>query len=685
MNKTYSFFNRDLSWLSFNYRVLEEAKDKKNPLYERIKFIAIYFSNLDEFYKIRIPFYKNLINLPAKKKLKLDFDPLEILKKINEQVVDYQREFEHFFNHDILKSLAKNKIILYQNEELTSNHLSFISKYFYEEVLPYVQPVLLDKSNIFQFLQDKAIYLAVKLFRKSYKTKEIKNKAYYATVKIPTNYLPRFIYLPSINNKYFIIFLDDIIKKNLHILFPGFHIDSSYSIKLSRDADFFIHDEYQGDLIQKIKTGLSKRKTGTPCRFLYDRNMPKDFLKDLKIAFHLYDYDLISGSVYHHFSDFFDFPNPLSPKLSLLPFPPLKHKKLDKNTSILKEINKKEYLLHFPYHSYEYVIRFFNEASIDPKVTEIKTTQYRVATNSAVVSALISASRNGKKVTVFVEVKARFDEKNNLFFLEKMKKAGIKIISSLPSIKVHSKMALVWRGKKKKEAYAFLSTGNFNEKTAKIYADHGFFTKDKNIINELDKVFEYFENTKLKFKFNHIFVGQFNLKSKILFLIDREIKNVKNKKKANIILKINGLEDKCIIEKLYEASIAGVEIQIIIRGICCLVPHQEYSKNIKLIRIVDRYLEHARVFVFHNNGQNDTYISSADLMKRNLEYRVEIVVPIYNKNLKQELLDILKIQLSDNTKASLLDENLINHRIKRSKKTNKIQSQKAIYHHLKNN
>ncbi len=675
------FFNRDLSWLTFNYRVLEEARDKSLPIYERIKFLAIFSSNLDEFYKVRISNYKNLISLSRKNQKKLKFSPNEILKKIKKIVIEQQKEFGEIFRNDILTELEKNKIILLNNKsDINDFHKKFIIQFFSLEVLPYIQAVLLDKNNILQFLQDKSIYIVVKLFKKLKKNQKKIKKIFYASIKIPSDNIPRFIKLPKKDNNFYIIFLDDIIKLNLNILFPGFNILEFYSIKLSRDADFSLEEEYKGNLLEKIKKAVAKRKVGLPCRFLYDEKMPEFFLKELKLVFRISDTDLIEGGTYHNFSDLFYFPNPLSPKLELENLKQIRHYELDKFSSIFKAIKKNEYLLHFPYHSYEYVIRFFNEGAIDPKVTEIKTTQYRVAKNSAVVSALISAAKNGKKVAVFVEIKARFDEKNNLFFLEKMKKAGIKIIPSLPFIKVHSKMAIINRGRKEK--YAFISTGNFNEKTAKLYVDDGFFTKNKKIIFELEKVFEFFENPKLNFKFKHIFVGKFQMREKILKKISNEITNVKNKKDSFIILKMNGLEDEKIIKKLYQASQKGVKIDLLVRGICCLIPNEEFSKNIRIIRIVDRYLEHSRIFIFHNDGKNDTYISSADLMKRNLSKRIEIIVPIYNEKLKNEILQILKIQLSDNTKARILDENLNNCKIKINKNEKKIQSQMKIYNFL---
>lgn len=664
------YFIRDLTWLSFNYRVLEEAKNPDLPVYERLKFFAIYSSNLDEFYKVRVAGYRSLVDVPVNSRKKLAYNPEEVLKEMQDIISKQQKEFYKIFQHNLLPELRENKIILHQTEgKLGEEHQQFIKDYFYTEILPYVQPSLIVRGKIHSFLQDNAIYLAVKLYNKTRKTSKTKQNskrrriAKYALMRIPTHHIPRFIQLPKIDENYYIILLDDVIKYNLAFLFPGYEIDSSYSIKLSRDADLAIEDEFHGDLIQKIRKSLIRRKTGRPCRFLYDKDVPEGLLKVLISVFNLSQEDLVPGAKYHNRSDFFDFPNPLSPKLEIPPMPQLHIKSLDEYDSIFEAIKRKDWLMHYPYQTYDYVIDFFTQASVDPKVTEIKTTQYRVAKNSAIGNALINAARNGKKVTVFVEVKARFDEEMNLHWAEKMKKAGITVIPSIPGLKVHAKVGLVLRKsarKSKQRGYAFLSTGNFNEKTAKLYADHGFFTAKDDIIDELGHLFLHLEDQSYRYDFKTILVAQFNMVPEIIKKIDREIKNVKKGKKGYMILKMNGLEGNKIIDKLYEAGQAGVEIDLIVRGICCLIPNQEYSPNIRITRIVDQYLEHARVWVFYNNGENDTYIASADWMKRNLYRRIESGIPIRDKVLKKELIDILQIQLKDNTSARWIDEKMNN-------------------------
>ena len=686
MDNAFTYYNRELSWLSFNYRVLQEAMNDSLDIYERFKFVAIYHSNLDEFYKIRVASYRSLLSLSSKNFKKIDFNPETVFENINNEVIRQNNEFEDLFIKKLLPELKKNNIILIQDEKLDNLQLEFVSQYFMREILSYLQPVLLTKGDVLSFLQDNVIYLAVKLLKKKKKKhKEISENIQYAIIKIPSHKSPRFIELPKANNKHYIIFIEDIIRNNLDILFPGYIVKSSYCIKISRNADVEIDDEFEGNVFEKIRKSLSKRKTGMPARFLYDKKMPKDFISILKIAFNLQKKDFVASFKYLNLNDFLKLPNPLSPKLERVSVPKLHHHELDIAPSILKAVKNKEYMLHFPYHSYNYVLRFFNEAAIDPKVEEIKTTQYRVATNSAIVSALISAARNGKKVTVFIEFKARFDEAANIKFAESMIEAGINIIPSLAGLKVHAKAALVLKRPSQKDGkrkgFAFISTGNFNEKTAQSYADHGFFTSDDDIVYEIDKLFYHLQNPHTEMNFHHFWIPKYNFRNNLYEKINNEIENAKNNKKAYILLKMNSLEDKKVIDKLYQASIEGVKIDLIIRGICRLVVGKEYSKNIRVIRIVDKYLEHARVFVFYNSGKNDLFISSADLMQRNLNRRIELVTPIYNEAIKNEILDILKIQLQDNTKAKLLGKNLFEWTINKTLK-HEHRAQIEIYNYL---
>jgi polyphosphate kinase len=685
-NKQGKYINRDISWLSFNGRVLDEARDSSLPLYERLKFLAIYSSNLDEFYKVRVSSYKRALAKAEKgspERAEINRVRKEILRIVDGQ----QEEFGKIFREEIIPGLERNGIVLYRDQKLHRSARDYISQYHSTEVLPYLQPLLLVRGKILPFLQNDTVYIAARLLGKEHAgfSGSGKKKARYVLVNVPSSFVPRFIQLPAgTDDGHLIIFLDDVIRMNLDVLFPGYDVESSYSVKLSRDADLGIEDEFSVDLPQIISESLVKRKTGAPSRFLYDREMPESFLKFLRQSLKIPGKDLVPGGEYHNLSDLFSFPNPVSPKLEAKALKSFHRPELAGNESLLTAMEQKDRVLHFPYHTYDPVIRFLNEAAMDPDVKAIKVTQYRVAPDSAIVSSLINASNNGKKVTVFVEIKARFDERSNLEFSKLMKKAGIRILFSIPGLKVHAKMALVMKksGASGAKAFAFLSTGNFNEKTARIYADHGLFTCDKNITSELRKLFTYLEKRKARPEFSHLLVARFNLKKKLSQLIHREIREAEAGKEARILLKMNGLDNKEIIDLLYEASRKGVRIDIIVRGICCLVPGEKFSRNITVTRIVDRYLEHARVFVFHNGGDETMYLSSADLMNRNLNRRIELVFPVYDHEVRKEIMKILRLQLADNTKARVLD-NHHNNLGKKRQGAKSVRAQVDTYTYLK--
>lgn len=656
-----NFFNRELSWLSFNYRVLQEAKDPAVPLYERIKFLAIYSSNLDEFFRVRVASLRSLLRLKRKTQKKLLFDPIELLKRIHKTVNKQQEEFGHIFREQIIPELEKQNILLVNEFTLMPEHKDYLEDLFFNELKPYLQPIILDKK-IETFLQNKSIYFAVRL--ESVKTlinsdevQEKKKRYKYAIVEIPSDKSGRFVVLPGKNDKKFIIFLDDVIKIHLQSLFPGYNVESVYSIKLTRDAELYIDDEFAGDLLDKIKKSLSKRKTGVPSRFLYDSEMPKNFLKYLRTALVLNKDDLIPGGRYHNFNDLFSFPNPTQNNLVYEPMPPLSCKELEKNESFFNSITNGDILLHYPYQKYDYVIKFLEEASEDENVTSIYITLYRIASDSQIVKALSKAAAKGKKVVAFVEVKARFDEESNFSSAEELQKAGVKVYYSFPGLKVHSKICLVSRKEDEKTYYAYLSTGNFNEKTSRIYSDFGLFTKDIRLTKEARKVFNILTKKSDEEKFNYLLVAPFNLRNKIYEMIDNEISIAQAGKKAYIILKLNSLEDRKMITKLYSASQAGVKIFIIVRGICCLIPGiKDLSHNIKVISIVDRYLEHTRVFIFCNGGEEKYFVSSADLMTRNLSRRIEVCFPLYNENVTKRVKKIIDIQLSDGVKSRIINK-----------------------------
>lgn len=691
MSTTPKYFDRDMSWLSFNYRVLLEAQDETLPLYERIKFLAIFSSNMDEFFHVRVASIQSLLGVKKKKLSELSQSPKQLLEKILTEVNRQQDVFGQIFRETIIPELKSHKINCLLAPPQLPEHQAFVEELFDEEVKAYLHPELLRKKKIVHFLRDDALYLVIKLRNLPGKARSTtttsstsKKRIRYALLQIPTHYFSRFIRLPQIEDQHYIMLLDDVIKHNLSRIFPGYELMGSYSIKLSRNADLKIEDEFNGDLVDKIKSSLKKRKIGTPARFLFDSNMPQSILSYLESTFGLSELELMPGGSHHNFKDFFGFPNPLAPKLEKPSTPPMPHKELDQHLSMLEAIRNKNWVLHFPYHSYDYVIRFLSEAAVDPDVVTIHTTQYRVASNSAIVNALVRAARNGKKVTVFVEIKARFDEALNLRTAQEMEEAGVKIIYSFPGLKVHAKVALVTRREDAEEkGYAFLSTGNFNEKTARIYADHGFFTADKDICSELREVFKHLKDRNYQPPaFQHLLIAQFNMRDAFLKMIEREIEHVKAGKKGKIIIKLNNLEDSVMIDKLYEASQGGVEIQMIIRGICCLVPGVKgLSERITVRRIVDQFLEHARVFIFHNDGSDDMYLGSADWMKRNLSRRIEVVFPMRDMHLKKEIQEIIRLQLADNVKATNMNAHLENIPVPAGEPA--IRVQEVIYHRIK--
>lgn len=675
------FIPRDISWLAFNYRVLQEAKDPSVPLFERIKFLAIYSSNLDEFFKVRMANHRNLLRVGKKTKKELEITPKQIVREIQRIVNKHQEEYSRIFEKQIIPELRKHHIHILRRLDLNQEQKEFVENYFKDHMLPYVQPVLLVKNKIRPFLNNAALYLTILL-----QPKDNPNAPQeYAIVKIPSDHLPRFIELPATAPRHDLIILDDIVRHSVSWMFPGYHIVDTFSVKLTRDAELYIDDEFSGDLIQKIKNSLARRHVGPASRFVYDREMPADLLTFLTEAFALEKIDILREGRYHNNFDFFRFPDFGLHHLKNQPLPPLPYGKLEDAADFFGAIRKEDHLLHAPYQSYESVVRFFEETVRDPKVTHIKIILYRVARKSRITQALMDAARAGKQVSVFIEVKARFDEEANLEWGEKLERAGVAVHYSFPGVKVHSKLALVRRIEgKQARMYAYLATGNFHEDTVKVYSDFGLFTSDQRLVNEVVRVFSFLETMKAPSQpFKHLLVGQFNLRSELERLIDFEIKQAKSGHKAEIILKINSLEDEHMIQRLYKASQAGVQIRMIVRGICCLVPGEPgLSENIQAVSIVDRYLEHARVFYFHHNGEEKTYLSSVDWMVRNLNYRIETTFPIYDIHLKTEIKDFLDIQLSDNVKSRLLDKELSN-RYNKNDSDISIRSQLETYFYIR--
>lgn len=688
MEKVYQYFKRDISWLSFNYRVLMEAEDDTLPIYERIKFLSIYSSNMEEFYEIRVAEHRGVImkkNYTDESSEEAEATLAAITNEVNWQ----QKEYHRVFHHVILPELERQGIHLYQDSRPEPFHEEFVRNFFNEEVFPFLAPVVIQKDDIRTFIRDRRLYLVIRMKKKKTEQEEktAESPAFqYVLMKIPFSKVPRFIELPKHEGKSYIMFIDDIIRANLSSVFIGYEIDSCYNIKISRDADIYLEDETSSTIVENIRKKLKKRKIGALSRFMYDMDMPKDFLDFLCQAFSISQEDLVMGGRYNNLQDLIKLPNPGSKELEWKSPSPMRVPYLDEMGSMIRAVKKQDVFLHFPYESFDYLIRLLMEAAFDPKVDEIKITQYRVAENSAVINTLISAAQNGKKVTVFVELKACFDEENNMSSSEKMKQAGIQIIYSIPGLKVHAKVAVILRkddgnGRKRKDI-AYLSTGNFNEKTARVYSDMALLTSNPAIVQDINKVFAILEGKLESPTFTHLLVARFNMVPELDRMIEREIEHVRAGRKGRIILKMNGLHDTHMINSLYRASECGVEIDLIVRGICCLIPNRPYSRNIRITRIVDMFLEHSRVWYFYNDGEEEVYLASADWMRRNLNRRIETAFPILDASIRQMIIDILHIQLKDNVKACWIDEKLQNVP-KKDDSPVKVRAQMEIFNYLR--
>lgn len=674
---------RDISWLSFNHRVLQEAADDTVPLKERIKFLGIFSNNLDEFFRVRVATLHRMIELGKKGNMHLEVQPELILEEIQDIVLEQQKEFESTWN-DILKELNRQKIFLIKDTQLNREQKKFVVNYFDEEVRSNIVPLMIENIQGFPVLSDKSIYLACKLSRKD---RSIPQR--FALVSVPARRLPRFIILPSKPGVHHIILLEDVIRYCLPFIFSFFGYDSfsSHIIKLTRDAEIDIDTDISTSLIQKIEKGLRNRKKGKTVRFVFDKEIDHSLLAYLVKRLGLTQKDnLIPGGRIHNFKDFINFPESVfqqkNPRKKPFVHPLLKNFK-----RVTDVIMQKDILLNFPYHSFDSVIDLLREAAIDPEVTHIKITCYRLALRSKVVNALTNAVRNGKHVTVVIELRARFDEEANLEWKEELEEAGVKVLLGVHNMKVHAKLCLIKKVVNKQTThYGFVSTGNLNESTSKIYGDHCLLTSDRNIMADVNRIFHYLEQPKTRIKSlrscKTLMVSPVSMRKQLIALIDKEIKTAKAGKEAAITLKLNSLSDVALITKLYEAARAGVELKMVIRGICCmLTENSKFRIPVQAISIVDEYLEHARVMVFYNGGKEKVYISSADWMIRNIDHRIEAACPIMEKDIQQELKDILKIQLSDNIKARRLDNELCNTYIN-PRNTKKVRSQVEVYNYL---
>ncbi|WP_205686934.1 polyphosphate kinase 1 [Chitinophaga rhizosphaerae] len=654
--------DRDLSWLYFNHRVLSMAAASSVPLYERVKFLSIFSSNLDEFFRVRMPALLALHHLHEGEKGALAAAQQEIARQLN--------EYGQIFTQSVLPELREKGIRLYYGESPAPEHLPAIRDYFYNTVLAYLQPVRIQFGQPMElFLENNALYLVVCL-----------EDGGTGVVNIPSDHLPRFLRLSGND----VIFMDDVVRQHLGALFPHVGIKAAYSIKVTRDAEIDV-DEFSGHLLQKVEDMLVQRQMGVPTRFLFDAAMPDTLRDQLGEYFRIAALEMVPGGRYHNLRDLSDLPLPADPSLEYPKMPSAHCHAIDLDKPLLDQIQSGDKMLHVPYQSYDYILRYFNEAATDPDVREIYVTLYRVASTSRIVHALMSAAKNGKKVTVMVELKARFDEANNLRWAKRMKAAGVKILYSIPGLKVHAKVALV----KRKRGFswdhtALLATGNFNESTARFYADHILFTRHQGITQELELLFIYMQTGIAPGKFNfmhfeHLLVAQFNLVDQFTSMIRAEADAARAGKPARITIKLNNLQEKSMIAELYAAAAAGVEIDLIVRSICCLVPRE----GIRVRRIVDRFLEHARVFIFHNGGSERVYLGSADWMNRNLHRRIEVCFPIYDPVYRRQLKDIIHLQLTDNTNAVILGADARNLPVPRNTGAPEVNAQRDTYAYVR--
>jgi polyphosphate kinase len=676
---------RDISWLSFNARVLQEANDPTVPLKERIRFLGIFSNNSDEFFRVRVATLKRMLDFTGKGKkldMHLEEDPQTILDEIQTIVLEQQNEFNRIWQ-DILIELKKEKIFLVDEKHLTKEQQVFVKKYFEEEVRSNIIPLMIESLPQLPYLRDKSIYLGV-VMRK-------RNSAYhqkYALIEVPARAVGRFIQLPSRQDEKQIILLEDVVRFNLPAIFSYFdyHYFESYIFKVTKDAEIDIDNDVSTTFVEKIEKGLKNRRKGKPVRFVYDKNMDAGLLEYLIRKLSLTSKsNIIPGGRIHNFRHFMDFPDVFNTKRTRRA--PFTHPALQSSMRVTDVILKKDVMLHFPYHSFNTVTDLLREAAMDPDVVSIRITAYRLASNSKVINALINASRNGKQVIVMLELNARFDEEANLEWKNILEEEGVKVLIGVPKMKIHAKLCVIKKRKGNKTIqYGFVSTGNLNEKTATVYGDHCLLTSNRNIMADINRIFHYLQNWKSGMHHLHLcktlLVCPGAMRKQIIQLINREIKHAKAGKIAGILLKVNSLSDAALIHKLEEAAAAGVEIRMIVRGICCAMPHnKKKKKNVQAISIVDEYLEHARVMVFHNLGKDKIYISSADWMVRNLDHRVEAAVPVTDAVICKELKEIIHIQLRDNVKARILDNDLSNNYVP-SEGKKQVRSQIETYQYL---
>ncbi|MEO6549148.1 MAG: polyphosphate kinase 1 [Ferruginibacter sp.] len=674
---------RDVSWLSFNSRVLQEAADETVPLRERIRFLGIFSNNLDEFFRVRVATLKRMIAVGDKGNMHMEVSPGVILQDIQVKVIEQQKEFDRIWN-EILRELKKQKIFLVNERQLNREQQKFITAYFNDEIRSSIVPLMIESIQAFPILNDKSIYLACKLSKKDYSIPQR-----FALVSVPARRLPRFIIIPSRHDEKQIILLEDVIRFCLPFIFSffGYDVFSAHLIKVTRDAEIDIDNDVATSLMEKIEKGIKNRKRGKPVRFSFDKEIDASLLTYLVKRLELSEKDnLIPGGRIHNFKDFINFPESVFQQKGARK-KPFVHPDLRDVNRVSEVVLEKDVLLSFPYHSFDSLTDLLREAAIDPQVTSIKITCYRLASRSKIINAITNAVRNGKQVTAVIELRARFDEEANLEWKKELEEAGARVLIGVPNMKVHCKLCLIKKVVGDRTIhYGFVSTGNLNERTATIYADHCLLTANRNIMADVNRIFHYLEQPKSRERYlracKTLLVSPVSMRRQLLQLISKEIRSAKAKKPAAITLKINSLSDELLIGKLTEAARAGVEIRMVVRGIfCMLTENKKYKHPVQAISIVDEYLEHARVMIFHNDGDEKVYISSADWMVRNIDHRIEVACPIFNKKIQQELKEILQIQLADNIKARKLDNHLENNYLN-PRNTKKIRSQVETYNYL---
>ncbi|MDI9364901.1 MAG: polyphosphate kinase 1 [Flavobacterium sp.] len=683
MNKQV-FIQRDISWLSFNARVLQEANDPSVPLKERIRFLGIFSNNSDEFFRVRVAALKRMVEFSEKRKrldMHMETNPQHILDQIQTTVLSQQNEFNRIWN-GITKELKKEKIFLVDETHLTSPQKSFVKTFFDEQVRSNVIPLMIESLPQLPYLRDKSIYLGV-VMRK-------KNDAYqqkYSLIEVPAKAIGRFVILPSKADEKHIILLEDVIRFNLPNIFSYFEYDhfEAHVFKVTKDAEIDLDQDLSTTFVEKIEKGLKNRRKGKPVRFVYDKEMNAGLLEYLIRRLNLSrKSNIIPGGRIHNYRHFIDFPDVFTTGNTRRT--PFTHPDLQNTMRVTDVILKKDVMLHFPYQSYNSVIDLLREAAMDPFVTSIKITAYRLASNSQVINALVNAARNGKQVVVMLELKARFDEEANLEWKNVLEDEGVKVLLGVPKQKIHAKLCIIKkRVGTKTIQYGFVSTGNLNEKTARVYGDHCLLTANRNVMADVNRIFNYLENWQKGIQHlklcKTLLVCPTNMRKQLEALINTEIKNAKAKKQAEITIKVNSLSDATLINKLYEAATAGVKINLIIRSIfCAIMENKKFKHPVKAISIVDEYLEHARVLIFCNGGKEKVFISSADWMVRNLDHRVEAALPILDTSIQQEIKDIINIQLKDNVKARTLNNDLSNNYVSYASK--KVRSQIETYHYL---